>query len=106
MMKNTVYESPGGLRHVDWQTRLAPSPVVAVTRRPRAHSLSSTPVSLPLLQDACVERYHNLQPLHALAFAMGTYSRLSSATVTAGSSRGRQQQQEIHLAARQYASCF
>ena len=41
-MKNTVYESPGGLGHVDWQTRLAPTPVVADTRRPHAHSLLYT----------------------------------------------------------------
>ena len=55
-----------GLGHVDGQHKLVP-----------------TPVASHLLQGARVGRCHNLPPMHALAFVMGTHTRLGIAAPTA-----------------------
>ena len=60
--KNTPKESPAGLGHADGVTKMTP-----------------TLVAPHLLQGARVGRCHALPPLHALAFAMGTHSRMGSA---------------------------
>jgi len=70
-----------GLRHTDGQAKLVPTHV--------------TTNSLHLLR---VGRCHDLPPMHALAFAMGTHMRLGSAAPTAlpagsGSQRRSQRQQ-------------
>ena len=69
--KHTVHEAAGGLGHDDGETKLTP-----------------TLVAPSLLQDARVGRCHDLQPLHALAFAMGTHARLGRAAPTALSAQG------------------
>jgi len=62
------HASPAGLGHDDMLAKLVP-----------------TCVAPHLLQGARVGRCHSLPPLHALAFAMGTHSRLGSAAPTATS---------------------
>jgi len=69
--KHTVHEAAGGLGHDDGETKLTP-----------------TLVAPSLLQDARIGRCHDLQPLHALAFAMGTHARLGRAAPTALSAQG------------------
>jgi len=70
-----------GLGHTDWQVKELP-----------------TLVAPHLLQGAGVVRCHDLPPMHALAFAMGTHARLGSAAPTAlpagGSSQRRSQRQQ------------
>jgi len=56
-----------------------------------------TRIAPSLLQGALVGRCHDLPPMHALAFAMGTHSRLGSCaapTVTAGGSSQRRSQRQ------------
>ena len=65
--KNTAKESPVGLGHADGVIKMTP-----------------TLVAPHLLQGARVGRCHALPPLHALAFAMGTHSRLGSAVADNG----------------------
>jgi len=60
-----------------------------------------------LLQGARFGRCHDLPPMHALAFAMGTHSRLGSCAAPTAPALGsrRQQPEEVALAARQGPGC-
>jgi len=85
--QNAEDVSPAGLGHDDMLTKLVP-----------------TCVAQHLLQGARVGRCHSLPPLHALAFAMGTHARLSSAVPTAtpvvgGSRKSRRQEGKVLAAA-------
>jgi len=81
--EGTLYTwgNASGLGHVDEQAKLVP-----------------TLVAPHLLQGSRVGRCHDLPPMHALAFAMGTHARLGSAAPTAlaagGGSQGRSPRQQ------------
>jgi len=66
-----------GLGHTDRQAKLVP-----------------TLVTPHLLQGERVGRCHNLPPMHALAFAMGTHARLGSAAPTALPAEGSSQDKD------------
>mmetsp|Transcript_14392 Transcript_14392/g.22902 ORF Transcript_14392/g.22902 Transcript_14392/m.22902 type:complete len:329 (+) Transcript_14392:1-987(+) len=74
-------EAPMGLGHGDGESKLSPAPVAPTS-----------------LQSARVGRCHGLPQMHALAFVMGTHSRLGSgaqtATLVGSGSRSRSRRQQ------------
>ena len=55
-----------------------------------------TRIAPSLLQGARIGRYHDLPPIHALAFAIGTHSRLGSCAAPMAVAAGGSSQRRSH----------
>ena len=88
--EGTLYTwgNASGLGHANAEAKLVP-----------------TRITPSLLQGARVGPCHDLPPMHALAFAMGTHSRLGSCAAPTGRGSRRQQPEEVAVAARQDTGC-